>query len=132
MRNLLLKEIADDSGLSMAVEVTNTRRSLDWDGYINNMLRYRTVLNPVGILRGLNTRAYEAMYSGRVLLQHAVGQYRRQEEMLRDNGAVIFFRDATGLREASSIVSGIVGEPDSSYTRHSLYSRMKSIGVDIK
>ena len=132
MRNLLLKEISDDPDLSRAVKVTNTRRSLGWDGYINNMLRYRTVLNPVGILRGLNTRAYEAMYSGRVLLQHSVGQYRRHEEMLRDNGAVIFFRDTAGLREALGLVTGIVGEPDSSYTRHSLHARMKSIGVDIK
>lgn len=132
MRNLLLQEITSDPTLSSIVEVTNTSRSLGWDDYINNMLRYRTVLNPVGILRGLNTRAYEAMYSGRVLLQHAVGQYRRHEEMLRDNGAVVFFRDTAGLRDVSNLVTGIVGNPDSSYTSHSLYSRMKSIGVDIR
>lgn len=132
MRNLLLQEVARDPTLSSMVEVTNTRRSLDWDGYIDNMLRYRTVLNPVGILRGLNTRAYEAMYSGRVLLQHAVGHYHRHEEMLRDNGAIVFIRDAAGLREASKRIVGIVGEPDMSYTSHSLYARMRSIGVDIR
>lgn len=131
MRNLLLQEVARDPTLSSMVEVTNTRRSLDWDGYIDNMLRYRTVLNPVGILRGLNTRAYEAMYSGRVLLQHAVGHYRRHEEMLAEDPRVRFFRDIGELRDTVKSINPDDCHDLEAYTNHSLYARMKSIGVRV-
>lgn len=132
-RNILLKGIFEDKELSNLVEVTNTKRSLDWDSYVSNLLQYERILNPVGILKGLNTRAYEALYSGRFLLQHTVGNYRRHEEMLRDNKAVIFFRDLESLRKAIRDSQGVdVTAVDDSYTKNSLYARMKSIGVNIK
>ena len=131
-RNLLLRGILDDSELSHVIEITNTRRSLDWDGYIENLLSHRMVLNPVGILRGLNTRAYEALYSGRLLLQHTDGYYPRHEKMLNDYHGVRFFRDIEGLREAVKSAEIIEDQCSLSYTNHSLYARMKSVGVEIK
>lgn len=133
-RNRLLKGVLEDTQLSQVVEITNTRRSMGWDGYIDNMLQYPVILNPVGILRGLNTRAYEALYSGRILLQHTDGTYRRHEEMLAEEPGVRFFRDIRGLREAVESID-IGGRPVptlETYTNHSLYARMKSIGADIK
>lgn len=131
-RNLLLRSVLEDPHLSHRVEITNTRRSLDWDGYVENLLSHPTVLNPVGILRGLNTRAYEALYSGRALLQHTDGHYRRHEKMLESYSGVRFFRDIEGLREAVKSVATIESQADQAYTNHSLYARMKSIGVDIR
>lgn len=129
MRNQLIKEISEDRELSGLLEITNTKRSYSWDNYIGNLLSYKTVLNPVGILRALNTRAYEGLYSGRVVLQHTVGQYERHEKMLKDDPGIIFFRDIKGLKEAIEIRKSNSPNPEISYTNHSLYARMKSVGV---
>jgi len=132
IRNNLLRDISSDPALSAVVEVTNTRRSLDWEGYVDNLLQYSTVLNPVGVLRGLNTRAYEALYSGRLLLQHTAGNYRRHQELLKDCRSIVFFEDIEGLRQATLDIKNTVFPLDSYYTNNSLYARMKGIGVDIK
>jgi len=132
MRNELLKSISDDPDLSQKISVTNTKRSLDWDGYIQNFLNHKTILNPVGILRGLNTRAYEALYSGRFLLQHAVGTYTKHEKMLEDNPAVIFFRSHNDLKESINSLESRTVDAHKSFNEHSLYSRMKKIGINIK
>ena len=129
-RNELLRLIKEDSSLSNLVDVTNTKRSLTWDEYTDNLLKYQRVLNPVGILRGLNTRAFETLYSGRLLLQQTAGQYVRHENLLKHVSNIIFFKNFDELqaivRESKNIV------PDKSlYTQHSIYARMKSIGVDI-
>jgi len=132
IRNVLLSDISNDPELSAAIEVTNTKRSLSWEGYVDNFLRYSTVLNPVGILRGLNTRAYEALYSGRLLLQHTAGDYKRHEELLKDCRSVVFFKDIEELKNAMKDTKNTIFPSDEYYTKHSLYSRMKNIGVDIK
>lgn len=131
-RNILLKEITENTELSRLVEITNTKRSLNWDDYVDNLLKYETVLNPVGILRGLNTRAYEALYANKILLQHTVGQYRRHEELLKDNPSVIFFNNTSSLIDAINNMKNKRPSGEESYTNHSLYARMHSIGVNIK
>jgi hypothetical protein len=132
IRNVLLKNISNDDELSNIVEVTNTKRSFGWDDYINNLLRYQTILNPVGILRGLNTRAYETLISGRYLLQGAAGQYDRHEKLLKDCPSVLFFRDFQDLKSAVVSRDGLKESAQNSFEKHSLYARMKSLGVDIK
>lgn len=132
MRNMLLRSVLEDPYLSCQIEITNIKRSLDWNGYIKNFLSHSSVLNPVGILQGLNTRAYEALYSGRLLLQHTNGHYRRHEKMLENCSGVRFFRDISGLREAVKSLNTIEHQANYAYTNHSLYARMKSIGVEVK
>lgn len=131
-RNVLLKNILEDEDLSKIVEITNTNRSFSWDDYIDNMLKYRTVLNPVGILKGLNTRAYEALYSGRILLQHTAGNYRRHENLLRECPSVLFFNEFKDLKNILEDRKILKESADESYSKHSLYARMKSLGVEIK
>lgn len=131
-RNILLKEIISDTKLASLVEVTNTKRSLGWEEYIHNFLKYKAILNPVGILRGLNTRAYETLTSGRILLQHTVGNYKRHEALLKDSCSVLFFQNIEELRSSIEKIGEMTPSPEESYTSHSLYARMKSIGVIIK
>lgn len=132
MRNILLEEIDNDIELKDIITVTNTKRTFTWNEYTHNFLSYKTILNPVGILRGLNTRAYESLYSGRILLQHAVGSYVRHEKMLEDNPGVIFFRNSSDLKIAIKNLDSKCGDPSKSFEEHSLFSRMKKIGIDIK
>lgn len=130
-RNLLLKNIFNDEDLTKKFEITNTKRSLSWNDYIDNLLKFGTVLNPVGILRGLNTRAYETIYSGRILLQHTLGTYRRHESLLKYCPNVLFFKDFDELKKLT-IEKKIKESSDLSYSKHSLYARMNSIGLNIK
>jgi hypothetical protein len=128
-RNELLHSILQDSELGKKLVISNTSRDLGWDGYISNLMSHRVILNPVGILRGLNTRAYETLYSGRVLLQHTVGVYERHEEMLKDNPGVIFFRDFNDLKKKINAVSEVMTSCEVSFDKSSLHTRMKKIGA---
>jgi hypothetical protein len=102
---------------------------MSWDEYVKNLMQFKTVLNPVGILRGLNTRAYETLYSGRILLQHSIGKYDRHEEMLRENPGVLFFRDFDDLKSKIRKIDSVKPDSDLSFTQGSLFARMKSIGA---
>lgn len=129
MRNILLKEIMNDPEIAGQLILSNTSRTMSWDEYVKNLMKYKIVLNPVGILRGMNTRAYETLYSGRILLQHTIGSYIRHEQMLKDNPGVIFFKDFKELKEKLRNVDLIQPNSDLSFTQGSLYARMKSIGA---
>lgn len=134
MRNNLLQQISSDSELSQKIMITNKQRNLQWNDYVNNLLKYKVVLNPVGILRGLNTRAYETLYSGRMLLQHKIGNYSRHEKLFSSSDSIVFFDNFNQLKSLISSISEGWSSMDSIdfYERHSLFSRMKQIGVEIK
>lgn len=133
-RNALLQQISNDRELSQKIEITNKKRDLQWSDYVNNLLRHKIILNPVGILKGLNTRAYEVLYSGRVLLQHTIGNYSRHEKLFETDDSIKFFNDFGQLKNLIESMPNNI-EPINSnefYAKHSLFSRMKQIGVEIK
>jgi hypothetical protein len=103
---------------------------MTWDKYISNTLSYDQLLNPIGILRGLNTRAYEAIYSGRMLYQHTIGTYERHEKMLEGYKNVKFVRDVSDFQ--NNITQAGIIDPKESFEKNSIFARMKSIGVKIK
>ena len=131
VRTALLKEIVEDPELSGDLRITNLSRDLGWEAYVDNLLMHSRVLNPVGVLKALNTRAYESIYSGRLLLQQTVGEYNRHQSLLAETENVMFFENFSQLKEllvdtrSSSITHG-------SFEHHSIYARMRSIGVDVK
>jgi hypothetical protein len=130
-RNILLQNIANDPEISARVEITNTKRTFSWDSYIDNLLNHKVILNPVGILKGLNTRSYETLYAGRTLLQHVVSDYSRHRKLFSQSDSVIFFTNIDELRKIINLDYDIIDSNDF-YTNHSLFARMKSIGVSIK
>lgn len=131
IRTALLKEVVEDADLTGDLRITNISRDLGWEAYVDNLLMHSRVLNPVGVLKALNTRAYESVYSGRLLLQQTVGEYKRHQSLLAKTENVVFFETFSQLKKLlietrnSSISCG-------SFENHSIYARMKSIGVDIK
>lgn len=132
-RNILLTALLDDPDTSGKFQMTNTTRNLGWDDYVSNLLSYRTIINPIGTLKSLNTRAYETLYSGRLLFQQAAGTYPRHQEMLKESKNVIFFYDFEELKSKIPADLDQVELVDSTdfYEKHSLYARMKSIGLEL-
>lgn len=131
IRTLLLKEILEDKDVSQDLKITNISRNLEWDLYVDNLLSHSRILNPVGVLKALNTRAYETMYSGRILLQQTAGVYKRHKSLLEDTENVFFFENFQQLKPLL-IQTRDSHVSNSNFEQHSLYARMKSIGVDIK
>lgn len=131
IRTELLNEILSDSDIKGDLRITNISRDLGWDNYVNNLLCHKRILNPVGILKGLNTRAYESIYSGRFLLQQTFGTYKRHEKLLENIENVFFFENFSQLRDRI-VSSREIKVGNGIFLGHSLFDRMASIGVEIK
>lgn len=130
-RNNLLNSIFSDSDMASRIEVTNTDRSLTWDNYIDNFLKYPIILNPRGILSGCNTRTYEALISGRVLLQQEdeIG-YHRHKELLQGYPNVLFFKSHKDLKEIVqniNLIDLVQKDTSSQYARNNLLARMNEV-----
>jgi hypothetical protein len=130
-RNELLEQITLDPDISGDLRISNISRDLGWDAYVENLLGHTRVLNPVGILKGLNTRAYETIYSGRLLFQQTVGKYRRHEDLLKGENCVVFFENFSQLKDRI-VKSRGYHVSQGNFADHSLFARMKSLGVMIK
>jgi len=135
-RNELLAACQSSDILKDRLKITNIDRSLTWEQYVQNLLSYNTIINPVGVLKALNTRAYEGLYSGRIVLQHQVGNYERHQELLKNDKNIVFFNDYKDLLEKIDLINDLESVTDKeikkAYERNNLFARMKSIGVDIK
>ena len=130
-RNQLLTKILQDTDLSDRISVTNTTRSLSWDEYIDNFLKYPVVLNPIGILSGCNTRTYETLISGRVLLQQEdeIG-YKRHRELLLKHSNVLFFSNYDDLKKIileADLMSLMTNETEAQYNENNLFARLDLI-----
>lgn len=128
-RTRLLKEITEDKDLCGSIDIANFTREYSWDNYVSNLLSYSAILNPIGILRGFNTRAYEVLYSGRLLLQQTAGTYSRHEKMISGMPNVIIFQD---LRDMKNKLGNFkYYDSQEFFTNNNIFARFKNIGVDI-
>lgn len=132
IRTLLLNNIFQDSDLKDKFQFTNFSRNLSWDLYCKNLLSFSGILNPIGVLRGFNTRTYEVMYSGRTLLQHTAGKYNRHEKLLEGHPNVILFQEINELKTKLEDHSFNESKPSEFFEKNNIYARFKDIGVDIK
>ena len=131
-RNKLLNDIFADPDLKDMFQVTNINRGLTWENYCVNMLNYTSIVNPVGILRGFNTRTYEVLYSGRNLLQQTYGKYSRHEELLKGHANAILFETFDEMKEKVLKNYSNESKPRKFYEKNNLHARFESIGVEIK
>ena len=129
-RTKLLNEICLDEDLKSIIQITNFSRDYSWDIYCNNLLSYSAILNPVGILRGFNTRTYEVLYSGRILLQQTFGYYERHFDLIKDCPNVVTFQALPELKQ--KLVDLKSCDSTDFFEKNNIYARFKSIGVDLK
>ncbi len=132
LRTKLLNQIFLDKQLKDKFEITNFSRELSWDDYCRNFLSFSGVLNPVGILRGFNTRAYEVLYSGRTLLQQTFGSYNKHIELLEGHPNAIVFETFEDLKNKVLNRTEVSANEVDFFEKNNLYARFKSIGVNIK
>lgn len=129
-RNKLLSEIYKDKIFFENFEFSNFKRVLSWEDYTNNLLSYSSILNPVGTLRAFNTRAFEVLYSGRLLLQQTSGKYKNHETLIKENESVVLFETKDEL--VSKIKDAKIINSTDFYNKNNIFARFNSIGVEIK
>ena len=128
-RNEMLQFLLNHPDYAKRLHITNVQRQLTWEDYIDNLLSYEIILNPVGLLKAFNTRAYEVMYSGRILLQHTYGKYNRHAELLQEHDNGIMFSTFEELQAANLNASN---NAEAFFLQNNIYARFKKIGVEIK
>ena len=89
----------------------------------------------MGVLRGCNTRTYETLISGRVLLQQEdqIG-YQRHKELLQRHPNVFFFKTYEDLKEiilGLDLIKLVQADTASQYEENNLFSRMKIVRGEI-
>ncbi len=132
IRTQFLNAIFLDEQLKDHFQITNFSRKLSWENYCRNLLNYEGVFNPVGILRGFNTRTYEVMYSGRKLLQQTFGRYSNHEKLLEGHDNVILFETFDEMKTKILESGDVSSNADKFFMDNNIYARFKSIGVEIK
>ena len=130
-RNQFVNQVLQDPDLSNLLKLSNTSRTLGWQEYVDNLLSYSAVLNPVGILKGFNTRSYEVLYSGRMLLQHTYGNYKRHFDLINNCQNVILFADFKTLKNKLSNVDLNVVDTTDFFEKNNLFGRFKSKGIEL-
>ena len=129
-RNEMLQFLLNHPDYANRLDITNVDRKLSWDVYVRNLLKYRTILNPVGLLKAFNTRAYEVMYSGRLLLQHTYGKYPRHAKLLSEHSNGVMFSTFDELQNLD--FDNCKSDPEKFFNENNIYARFKEIGVNIK
>jgi len=129
-RNKLLNDIIADRDLKNKINITNFSRDYSWDDYCNNLLSYEKILNPVGILRGFNTRTYEVLYSGRLLLQQTYGNYAKHSSIVESCPNVVLFQTLPELKSKIKLLK--TEDSTKFFENNNIYARFKSIGCEIK
>ena len=134
VRNQLLQNLMMDKETKDRFLITNIKRSLTWEQYVDNLLKHDLILNPYGILRAFNTRAYEVLYAGRFLLQHCFREeYSLHQELIKDvPNAITFFNKIDLMEKLENIDVSITRDPTDFYQKNNLYARFKAIGVELK
>ena len=127
IRNTLLNEFLTDDFFKNNIVISNIERNLKWDDYIDNMLKYKIILNPFGVLKALNTRAYEVLYSGRLLLQHEIGNYGRHRTLLNQCENIIFFKNLEDLKNKLKNINFDIIDSENIFNNNNLNARLSYI-----
>ena len=98
-RNKLLNEMRNDVFFKDLLVIKNNTRSLTEEEYMKNLLSYKYILNPIGVLEAFNVRSFEVLYGNRFLLQQVTREYKRHFDLIQDNKNCILFTDLNDLKE---------------------------------
>lgn len=130
VRDKLIHDLCSDPDVQNRFYVANKKRSKSWDDYVENFLNHKYILAPMGNFKGFNTRTYEALTSGRVLLQHVDDEFKWHINSLEKYKNVIFFRDFQDLKHQiieKDLDSYLDLDPHRQYKENNLQSRLKLI-----
>jgi hypothetical protein len=131
-RDELLKKILEDDEMVEKLTLTNYDRTMSWDEYVDNLLGHKIVLAPFGNFKGFNTRTYEVLTSGRVLLQQIDSEYEWHINSIKHHKNVVLFETFEELKElvlGSDLGEKFDFEPEKQFLENNLLQRMSLLSV---
>jgi len=128
-RDALLTKLQTDADIKDKFYISNTTRSKTWDDYISNFLNHKFILNPLGNFKGFNTRTYEALTSGRVLIQQVDKEFTWHRESLEKYPNVIFFETFEQLKQIVLNLEeqNVVADCERQFSENNFHQRMTLI-----
>jgi hypothetical protein len=137
-RTALLSRIKNDPDMGSYLHIANSSRVFTWDDYINNLIKYKYVLNPMGNLVSFNTKAYETIVAGNILFQQIDDRFQLHREILSEGKEVIYFYEFADLKEkflklvhTPSISVSIHQNCKDIIGKHVVFPRLETIFVTI-
>lgn len=129
-RDELLSRIAEDADIKDMFYVSNSSRNKSWEEYIRNFLDHKFILAPLGNFKGFNTRTYEALTSGRVLLQQVDNEYKWHIDSISKHKNVKFFETFEDLKKL--LLEGELDQyfdidPTSQFVENNFLGRIKNL-----
>lgn len=126
LRNKLLSDMSNDDYFATKLVINNNTRSLTENDYLNNLLKYKYILNPVGVLEAFNVRAFEVLYADRILLQQVTRKYNRHFNLVKDLNNCILFSSIDELKTKLKN-SSILSNKDHFYINNNIQKRIESL-----
>jgi hypothetical protein len=133
-RGALLRQILGDVDLKDKFYLCNTTRKFSWPEYVDNLLKHKVILAPFGNLVAYNTRTFEALTSGRWLLQQVDDRYKWHMELTKPYKNVSHFTTFEELKNIllnEDVEAHQDYDPTPQFNNNSLMERLKRIGFDI-
>lgn len=132
-RDDLLKKILEDEFMVNHLTLTNYERTMNWEDYVDNLLSHRIVLAPFGNFKGFNTRTYEVLTSGRVLLQQVDPEYQWHIDSIKSYKNVVLFETFEELKHLvleTDLASKFDLDPTKQFLENNFFQRMKLVSAD--
>lgn len=131
-RNELIDRIMMDPALKDKFYLSNITRKLGWDDYITNFLQHKMILAPYGNLVAYNTRTFEALTSGRWLLQQVDDEYKWHMKLTEPYKNVSHFTTFEQLKHIllnERAIDHVDPDATEQFNNNCLYERMKRLGI---
>lgn len=131
-RDDLLKRLSPNIDLCY---ISNHKRTKSWDDYISNFLNHSKILAPLGNLKAFNTRTFEALTSGRLLLQQVDEEFPWHMKLLEKYPNVRFFQTHEELLEllkSQEIQNFVPVDPTQAFEENTVFARFKMLGLEVK
>ena len=126
LRNKLLSEMLSDDYFSNKLIVNNSTRILSENEYLDNLLKYKYILNPVGVLEAFNVRSFEVLYADRILLQQTTREYKRHFNLIKKLDNCILFTNLDDLKEKLKSLP-IKNKKNNFYNKNKIQNRINYI-----
>lgn len=129
-RTDLMNKLMEDPDIKDKFYIKNTDRVLSWSEYVDSFLSHKIILAPIGNFKGCNTRTFEALTSGRVLLQQVDEHYEWHINMLSKYKNVVTYTGFDDLKNKiinSNLEKLFEAEPTAQFHENNLHSRMKLV-----
>ena len=127
LRNKLLFDMQNDEYFKKRLIINNNTRELTEEEYLNKMLSFKYILNPIGVLEAFNVRTFEVLYANRILLQQVSREYNRHFNLIKNYKNCILFTTIEELKQKIKENTISIVDDNKFFIENNIQKRIKMI-----